>query len=276
MLNIYATCCLMLSGLAVSVSSSAQTQPAAPNQAAIVQPLVKKPKPISKELSAGLRLNTDGWALFIDKGKVISQDVKRSDMFHDVRLFQYELAEKHHPKELSMYGWDVNKQSNKQYRFAKTNNFYTLKFNYGLRKMLAGKPYPHSVSVHWVYAGGIVLGFLKPYYVDAYVSKDSGINFQQESVKYTAETSPYFLNTTYVIGSSGFAKGIGETKIIPGIHLKTGFHFDYTMDKFKVLAVEVGATAEYYTQKIELMADQKAVPYFFNLYASIQFGKRYQ
>ena len=116
-----------------AVTSSAQTQ-----TALSPQPIVKKPKPISKELSAGLRLNTDGWALFIDKGKVISKDVKRSDMFHDVRLFQYELAEKHHPKELSMYGWDVNQQSSKQYRFAKTNNFYTLKFNYGFRKMLAG------------------------------------------------------------------------------------------------------------------------------------------
>lgn len=160
--------------------TSVQAQLAATNTAATVLPLVKKPKPIINELSAGLRLNTDGWAFFVDKGKVITKDVKRSDMFHDVRLFQYELAEKHHPKELSMYGWDVNQQSSKQYRFAKTNNFYTLKFNYGFRKMLAGKPYPHSVSVHWVYAGGLVIGLLKPYYVDAYVSRDSGVNFNKK------------------------------------------------------------------------------------------------
>jgi hypothetical protein len=41
-----------------------------------------------------------------------------------------------------------------------------------------------------------------------------------------------------------------------------------------VAAIEVGGTAEFYSSKIELMANQKATAYFFNLYAGIQFGKR--
>lgn len=237
-------------------------------------PLIKKPKPITKEFSLGLRLNTDGWSFVFESGKAKAQDMKRIDQFHDVRILQFEFNERRNPKELRMYGWDRDRQSDKMYAFGKLNNFYSLKFNIGNRKMIAGKPYPKSISVHWVYAGGLTLGLLKPYYVDAYTSKDNGASFELESIKYTPENSPYFLNPLYVVGSSGFAKGIGETKIIPGLHLKSALHFDYTPDKFKVAAIEIGATAEFYTQKIEMVASQKAVPYFFNLYAGIQFGKR--
>lgn len=238
------------------------------------RPIIKRPKPITKEISGGLRLNTDGWSVIMESGKAKTEDMKRIDMFHDVRILQFEFSQRVHPKELKMYGWDRDRQSDKKYIFAKQNSFYSLKFNYGKRKMIAGKPYPKTVSIHWVYAGGITIGLLKPYYVEAYVSKDNGASFSQESIKYTEETSQYFLNPVYVIGASSFMKGIGETKIVPGLHLKSALHFDYTPDKFKVSAIEVGVTAEMYTSKVELMATQKAVPYFFNLYAGIQFGKR--
>ncbi len=237
-------------------------------------PIVRRPPPITKELSAGFRLNTDGWSLIVESGKAKTEDTRRIDMFHDVRILQFEFSERRHPKELRIYGMDGAKQSDKMYSFGKLNNFYSFKFNYGYRKMIAGKPYPKAVSVHWVYAGGLTIGLLKPYYVDAYVSKDNGSTYERESIKNSPENSLYFLNTPFVIGSSGFSKGLGEIKIVPGLHLKTALHFDYTPNKFNVAAIEVGATGEFYTSKIELMANQKAVPYFFNLYAGIQFGKR--
>lgn len=229
----------------------------------------KKPKPFTKETSVGLRLNTDGWSFVFESGKIKSKDAKRSDMFHDVRLFQVEFSERRHPKELRMYGWDIDRESDKMYVFGKLNNFYALKVNFGNRKMIGGKPYPKNVSVHWVYAGGLSLGLLKPYYVDAYTMSGG-----RESVKYSTETAEYFLNPFYVIGSSGISSGLGEIKIKPGLHLKSALHFDYATDKYQVAAIEVGGTAEFYSSKIELMANQKATAYFFNLYAGIQFGKR--
>jgi len=233
------------------------------------KPIIKRPKPITKERSAGLRLNTDGWSVFFESGKVKSQDVKRMDMFHDVRILQFEFSERRHPKELKMYGWDRDRQSDQMYVFGKINNFYALKFNIGNRKMLAGKPYPKAVSVHWVYAAGLSLGLLKPYYVNAYDGAG-----KPEVMKYSEETAPYFLNSLNVIGASGLAQGLGEIKIKPGLHLKSALHFDYAADKFVVSAIEIGGTAEIYASKIELMANQNATQYFFNLYAGIQFGKR--
>lgn len=237
----------------------------------IRKPIEKKPKPITRETSFGFRLNSDGWSAVFESGKSRAQDLKRIEQFYDLRFFQIEFSERRHPKELRMYGWDArtNSETNSRYAFGKVNNFYALKFNMGNRKMIAGKPYAKSVSVHWVYAGGLALGLLKPYYVNAF-----NLMGQEESVKYTPETAPFFLNNFYVLGSGGFAKGLNEIQIKPGLHLKTALRFDFGTEKTVVSALEVGGTAEIYSSKIELVAHQNANQAFFNVYAGIHFGKR--
>lgn len=232
---------------------------------------VKRPKPITRENSLGIRLNTDGYTLFYEKGIAKSKDSKRIEQIYDNRVFQVEFSEKKHPKELKMYGWDRDRQSDKKYIYGKINNFYAFKVNYGNKRMIAGKPYPNTVSVHWVYAGGVALGILKPYYVTGYNSKG-----QLEPMKFDKENEPYFLNNFRVVGYSGFSQGIGETKIIPGVHLKTSLQFDYSNKNQLVSAIETGLSAEVYTSKIELMANQKPNLYFVNLYVSAQFGKRHR
>lgn len=236
----------------------------------------KKPKPISKEFSGGFRLNSDGWSIFVDKGIVQSTE-KYSDLFYDIKLFQIELTEKKHPKELkrsnSISGGPTNDDKAKPFIFGKINNFYGLKFGYGKRKMIAGKPEPGTIAIHWVYMGGLSAGLEKPYYVDAYVREKNG-PFVQKDIKYTDTTKEYFLSPNNIIGGSGFSKGLGEIKIVPGIHAKTGLHFDFGGGRSTKLAVETGISAELYMRSIAIMANQKATPYFVNVYAGIQFGKR--
>lgn len=255
-------------------SPAAYSQVIASSDSSIIRPaprpVVRRPKPITKEMSAGLRLNSDGWTVVVESGKVKSEDSRRMDMFHDVRILQFEFSVRKHPKELRIYGFDPAKDqfTDKQYIFGKVNNFFALKFNYGYRKMIGGKPFANTVSVHWIYAGGLALGLLKPYYVQA--SGPMG----QADYKFSKETESVFLNQSMILGSSGFGKGIGEIKLKPGIHLKTGLHFDFAKDKFAVAAIECGASAEIYASKMEIMANLDAKPYFFNLYAGIQLGKR--
>lgn len=237
-------------------------------------PAIKKPKPISLEKSFGFRLNTDGWSAVYEAGKSLSGDQKRIERYYDVRVWQIEFSERRHPKELRMVGWDQDRQSNKQYVFGKLNNFYALKFNYLYRKMIAGKPDQSAVSMHLVYGGGLSLGLLKPYYVDAYVGSGGASALERKVVKYSPETAEYFLNPLYIIGAGSWMQGIGETKFVPGLHAKLATHFDFAKRTHKVLALEVGATAEFYSKKIELMAAQKPQSLFFNLYAGIQFGSR--
>ena len=59
----------------------------------------KPPKPIRNELSLGLRLNTNGWSVFSDYGRVKTNDLKHADMFHNVFFLQFEVTEKKDARE---------------------------------------------------------------------------------------------------------------------------------------------------------------------------------
>jgi hypothetical protein len=236
----------------------------------VPKPKIKRPKPISTELSGGLRLNTDGWSIFVDRGKVRSEE-RESDFFYNLRYAMLEFSEKKHPKEkkTTSTGGGGGSEGSSSYIFGKVNNFYALKVGFGNRRMIAGKPDPGTVSIHWIYNAGLSIGMLKPYYIKS----ASG-----EEVKFTDSTRDQFLNGYNIVGSSGLMKGFNEIKIVPGLAVRTGLHFDFAQRERKKskLAIETGISAEIYTKKIELMANQKAVPYFVNLYLSFQFGRRWE
>lgn len=269
--------CLFLS-LCVAGSALAQNAVRA-DSGTVIRPIAKrvvpkKPKFIRAELSGGLRLNSDGWSIFVDKGWVKGEG-KQRDYFYDVKLLQIEFGEKKHFKEQKRTNniAAIGDRESKPFIYGKINNFYALKAGYGLRKMIAGKPENRNISIHWVYSGGLALGLLKPYYIEAYAMENGG--FTRKTLKYSEEDAATFLNASAILGSSGISEGIDEVKMVPGIHAKTGLHFDFAASKHTKLAVETGINAEYYTKNIELMALQDPKPYLVNVYLSIQFGKRW-
>lgn len=254
--------------------SSAQDSSKKTIVAPVKRVVAKKPKPIANELSGGLRLNTNGWSIFAERGRVQTEETKYRDLFYNVNFLYLELSEQKHPKETrSTINGDP--QRTRPFVFGKINNFYSFKAGIGRRKMIAGKPESGTVSVHWVYGGGLAMGLLKPYYVEAAVANTATGRFEQQTIKYTDETKGTFLSEGFILGATGFSKGLNELKLVPGIQAKTGLHFDFSQRKRTKLAVEVGASAELYTKRIELMANQKAMPYACNIYASIQAGRRW-
>lgn len=266
----------ILSALLLSTAAFAQVE----NRDSIPVPVkVKRPKPIKKEVSGGLRLNTDGWSIFLDRGNVKSTD-RTTDYYYSLNFWQIELSEKKHPMEIkrsNTIGSQV--EAAKPFIYGKTSNFYSLKFGYGKRKLIAGKPELNEeveqghVSIHWVYLGGISIGLEKPYFVDAYVNENGAL--VQKTINYTDTTQEAFLSQQFIVGSAGLGKGLGQTKIVPGIHGKTGLHFDFATSKKTKLAIETGVSVEIYGRAIEMMANQDARPYFVNAYVSFQFGKRW-
>src|SRR5690606_10323382 len=65
---------------------------------------LKGPKALRGEFSGGFRLNSNGWGLFVDKGYLRGGEAFgqiNRDKFFQVRLFQLELGEIRHPKEIS-------------------------------------------------------------------------------------------------------------------------------------------------------------------------------
>ena len=232
-------------------------------------PVVKPPKPIRHELSFGLRLNTDGWGIYTDFGKVKGQDVKKIDMFHNVKFLQLEFGEIKNPKEQKIRGGTNN------YIYGKVNNFYSLKIGAGIQKMIAGKPDPGSVSIHWSNSVGFALGLLKPYYINVYGSLSPTTGTSQSPIKYSDINQDDFLDKYRIKGSAGFSKGLDEMTFIPGGYLRSAIHVDFAANKIYVLSLETGVNAEFYSQDVLLMASQKPSSSFYNLFIAFQFGKRW-
>ena len=237
----------------------------------------KRPQPIRHETSFGLRLNTDGWSAFIDRGNIQSNEGKQRDQFYNVRVFTLELAEHKDPKEekraISEQTTGGGSDKTKPFIFGKINNFYALKLGVSDRHLIAGKPEQGTVSIHWVNTGGFALGMEKPYYLDGFVQDNTG-TFSQETFKYTDGTKGSFLNPANIRGGAGFAKGLNEITFVPGIYAKTGLHFDFSNSRYRAMALETGISAEYYSKPIIIMAGQDAKPYFVNLYVAFQLGWR--
>lgn len=223
-------------------------------------------RPIKSELSFGYRLHTDGWSMYTDYGKIRSKNAKTQDMFWNAHVFQIEFSEKKHPRQEKVSSEDASGNST-NYVYGKINNFYALKAGWGVSKMLAGKPDPGSVSIHWVTIFGASLGMLKPYYLNLYSDPDA--------IKYGEDTRSSFLSQSRIIGSAGFSKGLNEVKMIPGGHIKSMLHFDLSSNRTSVVAVEAGGAVEYYGENIPMMVDQSSNPYFVNFFLAFQFGKRW-
>jgi len=231
----------------------------------IVKP--KPPKPIAHEWSVGLRLNSNGWSIFTDYALVKTNDWKKADMFHNLLYWQLEFNEKKHPKEQKITTETNRFGGSNSFKYGKINNFYALKAGMGYSKLIAGKPEPGSVSIHWNTVAGFSLGLLKPYYLNIYSDPSA--------IKYSDITQSDFLNVNSITGSAGFSKGFDELEIIPGGQLRTALHFDFAADKKYVVGVEAGVNVEYYSQEIPLMVGQKATPSFVELFIALQFGKRW-
>jgi len=268
---------VVLAGLAMNdiqaqtiISSSSPTNPAT-----VRKILPKKPKPLSRELSAGYRLNSDGWSIFVDKGYVRSDEGKLSDLFYNLRIIQLELGEHKDARQHKKKYEDIAGNQTKPFVYGKINNFYTFKMGYGFRRMIAGKPEPGTVSIHWFGTGGPALGMEKPYYIEGFAPQDGVGPLVQQTMKYSETNKDYFLDDRYIIGGSGFTKGFDELQFVPGLHVKTGLHFDFAATKKTVLAVETGINAELYSRKIQIMARDEGKQYFVNIFASFQFGKRW-
>ena len=134
-------------------------------------------------------------------------------------------------------------------------------------KMIAGKPDPGAVSIHWLNLFGVSLGMLKPYYLN--------VTGDPNAIKYSSATAIYFLNQQTIEGGAGFSKGLSEMKFIPGAHFKSALHFDFSTNRKNVIGAEAGINAEYYSQAIALMANQTGTPYFVDFFIALQFGRRW-
>jgi len=207
----------------------------------------------------GIKLASDGYGVFFEKGKFITPT--------KTRLIQFELNEKKSPKEKRLSTGDVFFGSSLV--AYKLNNFYEFKLSIGEQRLIGGKGNKNGVAVTALYTGGLSLGIIKPYYVNTTIN-DSDAVYQKTFSQIFADT----LNSYAISGASGFTVGWGHVSFKPGINAKGALRFDYARFNTSITAIEAGVTAEYYFSKIAQVYDVPYKNFFFNGYVTIMFGNR--
>lgn len=218
----------------------------------------------TEEASGGIRLNTQGWTIYGERGKNVT--------YYKKIIYQFELGEYKHPKQAKQSVNTSLTSNSRPYFFGKQNNFYILHANIGVRRHIGEKAEKSGVEVNYVYMGGATLGILKPYFINV-VSKDNNAPF--ESIQYTGLNEEQFLDWSGIYGASGFTKGVGKSKLLPGLHGKLGLNFDWSSYSDLLKSIEVGLALDVFYKKVPLMVTQKNSFYFLNLYLSAQLGRKW-
>ncbi|MFT3946787.1 MAG: hypothetical protein QM763_07425 [Agriterribacter sp.] len=216
-----------------------------------------------KQNAFGIKLNTDGWGISYEFGHANS--VTRAT------IYQIEFNEKKHRKEEKQNQQLENNGFiffGNPYIYAKKNIFYQLKGAIGQQILIGGKGNKNGVSVYGIGAGGLSLGFLRPYYIEV-----QDLDNQNKFIKYDSPDSLLFLSNR-ILGGAGLSKGWNEMKLAPGLHAKTAIRFDYNRFNTVLSGIEGGLNVEYYFKDVQQMVYSPARKFFLNAYVSFLFGKR--
>jgi hypothetical protein len=219
--------------------------------------------PFKKYNLFSLLVASDGYGIFFEKG--IYKTPKR------ILWYRVELTERKDPREqkvansINLFSGQVNSSV-----YGKLNNFYPFKLGVGQQYLIGGKANKSGVAVSVLYGGGISLGLLKPYYVDAKVISSQTI----ERVTFDS----FYVNPLrygdYPVGAAGVTYGWSGLKVKPGLHSKAAMRFDYGRFNEMITAIEAGLNVEYYFQDIRQLVEKSSTKLFFNAYLALAFGRR--
>jgi hypothetical protein len=214
----------------------------------------------NKQSVFGIHLASDGYGLSYEFGRFKTPS--------RTLLWEFELNEKKSPKEhhISATSDGFNFSSVVPY---KLNNLYEVKASIGQQILIGGKGNKNGVAVTALYAGGITLGLLKPYYLDisnAITGASTRLTYDQVAKDSTIGDQ--------ITGASGFTVGWDHLSLKPAVNAKQAMRFDYGRLNQTVSALEVGVTEEFYTSKIPFVYLVPQHQFFFNAYVAILFGSR--
>jgi len=211
----------------------------------------------NKQTAFGLQLRTNGYAAFLEIGKM------KTPRF--TNLYSLELSEIFHPKEEKVPSTDQNYFGG-SFKYGKINNFYQAKLGFGQQYFFGLKGNKNGIAVLGIYQAGLSIGLLKPYYIDI---DDNG----SRSIKYSGADTSAFLSER-ILGASGMSKGWNEVKIRPGAFAKLALRFDFDSYNETIKALEIGLSVDAYGKAIEQMAFSKPERLFFQGHIGFVFGGR--
>ncbi len=190
-----------------------------------------------KEFLAGVNFNTNGGLIGGFMLRYSRQLYEKKNQFHN---FGFEVGIVKHPKEIRY----ASQQSGGTFIAYKKNHLVVLRPTYGREFVLFHKGNEDGVQLDFILNAGLSFGVLTPYFIQYQQGTETVL------VPYDPVETP---DINLVINSSGYTTGLGQSKIVPGIHLRTGFSFEYGHFSNKVTGLEVGFLFEAFTKKMVMM-----------------------
>ena len=165
----------------------------------------------------------------------------------------------------------------------KTNYGFVLRPSVGIQRVLFRKAADAGVQVNGLVSVGPSIGLLMPYYISydrtapitrqINLSTDEIVNEQYDPRKHT--------DAQAILDHGPLFSGIGETKVVPGVHLRGGLSFEYGRYRDAVTGLEVGFLLEGFTKRMVILSpnpldtkDPLNRQFFPSVYLTLYFGHR--
>jgi hypothetical protein len=212
----------------------------------------------------GLTTNTNAGII---GGAYFKHSSSLRSSFRGQDLYQYlavELVNVKHPKEIVTTDFVTGRFI--QY---KQNYLFALRPEYGREISLFNRNEEEGITVSAVLAVGPTIGLVKPYMVK--VQEGQG---RISTVPFDPEKLSSGSSVGIVVGPGGFFNGFGQTKIVPGLHIKAALNFELSAFRENITGVEIGFLGETYTKKIELMAYAPNRSFYPSGFITLYFGNK--
>ena len=165
----------------------------------------------------------------------------------------------------------------------KTNYAFVLRPSFGFQRVLFRKAAEAGVQVNGLVSAGPSLGLLMPYYITydrtapttrvINLNTDDIVNEQYDPAKHRVEDA--------ILDHGPLFSGIGQTQLVPGVHLRGGLSFEYGRYRDAVAGLEVGFLVEAFTKRMFILApdtnlsnDPLNRQFFPSVYLTLFFGHR--
>lgn len=238
------------------------------------------------ENNFGLRIASNGFGAYYEHLKF--KTVDRKSFFTTDFFYFIDFKE----KQTTTYPFPGDNLQN-SYHYGKINDLFGFRAAYGYRKAITDKTESDEVQVSYTLAGGLTLGLLKPYFLDiSYGLRvyDPRLNlYYYEETKVVSEgfsptNAAIFLtpqvvniggeNFAYIKGPSSFGESFSSMQLVPGLHGRVAFNFDWGPRDEIVKQMEVGLMIDLYNKALPLYYNNFNSQFNFSVYFSMGIGKR--
>jgi hypothetical protein len=260
---------LLALGLLVAAGARAQ----APVRSEIMPTAPSDEQSYSKEFVYGVNFNTQG-------GLLGGVSVRSTRVLDDrlLRFWSIEGVMLKNAKEQTL-----STVVGGSYVDRKTNYAFVLRPSVGLQRILFRKAADAGVQVNGLLSAGPSIGLLMPYYIsyDYTAARTQVIDLQKDDIR-NEQYDPFkHVDPGVIIDHGPLFSGIGQTKVVPGFHLRGGLSFEYGRYRDAVTGLEVGVLVEGFTKRMVILSpgnlaetDGLNRQLFPSVYLTLYFGHR--